>query len=118
MSFCQFMHQLRGRRRRCAKRTAEFIELSREQGYPLFLASARHLQGTAMVDDGEVVRVSRSCKMAPKSTYRSGSRPTSRLGLAPWRTALGKAGMLDAAIGHHQTSNLHGRQVWRAMEQG
>jgi class 3 adenylate cyclase/predicted ATPase len=98
MSFCQFMHQLRRETASVRKRTAELIELSREQGYPLFLASARHLQGTAMVDDGEVREGLELLQNGTKEYVALGVSTYVPFGLGALATALGKAGMLDAAM--------------------
>jgi class 3 adenylate cyclase/predicted ATPase len=99
LSFCQFMHQLRGESAAVRKLTVELVELSREQGYPLFLASARHLQGTAMVDDGEVVEGLKILQNGTAEYVSLGISTYVPYGLGALANALGKAGMVDAAIG-------------------
>jgi predicted ATPase len=99
LSFCQFMHQLRGESAAVRKLTVELVELSREQGYPLFLSSARHLQGAAMVDDGEVVEGLKILQNGTAEYVSLGISTYVPYGLGSLATALGKAGMVDAAIG-------------------
>jgi predicted ATPase len=99
LSFCQFMHQLRGESAAVRKLTVELVELSREQGYPLFLASARHLQGAAMVDDGEIVEGLKILQNGTAEYVSLGISTYVPYGLGSLATALGKAGMVEAAIG-------------------
>jgi predicted ATPase len=99
LTFCQFMHQLRRESACVRKRSAELTSLSREQGYPLFLASARHLEGAAMVDEGNVadgLALSQSGTAEYVSLGISTYVPFAFGGVA---NALGKAGQLEAAIG-------------------
>jgi class 3 adenylate cyclase/predicted ATPase len=98
LSFCEFMHQLRGESAVVRQRTAELIELSREQGYPLFLASARHLQGAALIDDGEIERGLELLQNGTSEYVALGITTYVPFGLGALARALAKAGNSDAAM--------------------
>ena len=99
LSFCEFMHRLRGESAAVRKLTVELIELSREQGYPQFLAGARTLQGSAMVDEGEIKDGLDMIQNGVQEYASLGTSTYVPFGLSILANALGKAGMIDSAIG-------------------
>jgi len=98
LSFCEFMHQLRGDSAVVRQRSAELIELSREQGYPLFLASARHLQGAALIDDGEIQGGLELLQNGTSEYVALGITTYVPFGLGLLARGLAKAGSSDAAM--------------------
>jgi class 3 adenylate cyclase/predicted ATPase len=98
LSFCEFMHQLRGESTAVRERTAELIDLSREQSYPLFLASARHLRGAALIDAGEIEEGLDLLQNGTSEYVALGISTYVPFGLGAVAKGLGRAGSGDASL--------------------
>ena len=98
LSICQLMHQLRHESALVRKRSAELIPLSREQGYPLFLACARHLEGAAMTDEGLLAEGLGVLQSGTAEYVALGISTYVPFGLGAVAIALGKVGQLEAAL--------------------
>ena len=98
LTYVNVMHRLRGEPSAVRERTAELITLSMEQGYPQFLASARTMRGSAMVDEGEIQEGLNLIQSGITEFTSLGASAYVPFGLSMLANGLAKAGMVDHAL--------------------